>query len=46
MAPEIDRKWAKIVQAGTWVEWLGRLDAEPVAFSVWTPEGITPADVR
>jgi hypothetical protein len=30
MAPEIDRKWAKIVQAGTWVEWLHRSD-----FALW-----------
>ena len=26
MAPEIDRKWAEIVRAGTWAEWLDRAD--------------------
>ena len=46
MAPEIDRKWAEIVQAGTWVEWLKGTKAEPASFSVWTPEDLTPADVR
>jgi hypothetical protein len=26
MAPEIDRKWAEVVRAGTWAEWLDRSD--------------------
>jgi hypothetical protein len=34
IAPEIVRKWAEMVQAGTWVEWLHRSDAEPASFSV------------
>ncbi len=46
MAPEIDQKWAEIVQAGTWAEWLEGTKAEPASFSVWTPEDLTPADVR
>jgi hypothetical protein len=46
MAPEIDRKWAEIVRAGTWAEWINRSDAVPASFSVWTPEDLTPADVR
>ena len=46
MAPEIDRKWAEIVQAGTWAEWLEGTKAEPASFSVWPPEDLTPADVR
>ena len=46
MAPEIDRKWAEIVRAGTWVEWLEGTKVEPASFSVWTPEDLTPADVR
>jgi hypothetical protein len=46
MAPEIDRLWDEIVQAGTWSEWLERSDAEPVSFQVWTPKDITSANVR
>ena len=46
MGPEIDRKWAEVVQAGTWAEWLDRSNAEPASFSVWTPEDLAPADVR
>jgi hypothetical protein len=42
MAPEIDRKWAEVVQAGTWVEWLEETKAEPASFSVWPPEDLTP----
>ena len=46
MAPEIDQKWAEIVKAGTWAEWLHRFRAEPPSFSLWTPEDPIPADVR
>jgi hypothetical protein len=46
MAPEIDRKWVEIVRTGAWAEWLDRSDAEPASFSVWTPEDITPPDLR
>ncbi len=46
MAPEIDRRWAEVVEAGTWAEWLDRSDAEPVSFQVWTPEDITSTNVR
>jgi hypothetical protein len=46
IAPEINRRWEEIVEAGTWAEWLGQSDAEPASLQVWTPEGITPADVR
>ena len=30
MGPEIDRKWAEIVRAGTWAKWLHRSD-----FALW-----------
>jgi hypothetical protein len=46
LAPEINRRWAEVVEAGTWVEWLDRTDAEPVSFQVWTPKDITSAHVR
>ena len=46
IAPEIVRKWAEMVQAGTWVEWLHRSHAEPASFSLWTPKDLTPSDVR
>ena len=40
------QEMAEIVRAGTWAEWIDRSDAEPASFSVWTPEDITPPDLR
>ena len=46
MKPEVDRKWAEVLQAGTWSEWLDRSNVQPISSTVWTPKDITPSDVR
>jgi hypothetical protein len=42
--PEVDRKWAAVLEAGTWSEWLNRSDARPISTTVWIPNDIAPAD--
>jgi hypothetical protein len=44
--PEVDRKWAEVLERGTWSEWLDRSNVQPISSTVWTPEDITPPDVR
>jgi hypothetical protein len=46
MAPEINRRWDEMVEAGTSAEWLDGSDEEPASFQVWTPKDITHAEVR
>jgi hypothetical protein len=46
MKPEVDRKWAEVLERGTWSEWLGRSDVRPISSTVWAPKDITPSDVR
>jgi hypothetical protein len=44
--PEVDRKWASVLEAGTWSEWLHRSNVQPISSTVWTPKDITAFDVR
>jgi hypothetical protein len=46
MKPEVDRRWAEVLERGTWSEWLHRSDAQPTSSTVWTLKDITPPDVR
>jgi hypothetical protein len=44
--PEVDRKWAEILETRRWGEWLDRPDVQPISSTVWTPKDITASDVR
>ena len=46
MKPEVDRKWAEVLERGTWSEWLHRSNAQPISSTVWAPKDITASDVR
>jgi hypothetical protein len=45
MKPEVDRKWAEVLDAGTWSEWLHRSNVQPISSTVWMSKDITPSDV-
>ena len=38
MKPEVDRKWAEVLDRGTWGEWLDRSNVQPISSTVWTPQ--------